>query len=96
MTTPRPRASRTGLNAAIAATLNGERVALGLTFDDLADKSGISARSLKRYLSSTDRDIKVDVLARVAQAMDISVDEVIRRADQRLDPPPSGRARETG
>lgn len=90
--TPRPRASQAGLNAAIAATLNGERVAVGMTFDELADKTGISARSLKRYLSSADRDISIPILARLSVAMDLPVLEIVARAERRRNPPPTSPA----
>ena len=54
------------LNAALAATLNGERVRGGLTFDQLAASSGISKRTLLRLLSTVERDIDVRVLAKLA------------------------------
>lgn len=79
---------RGDLNAAIAATLNGERAAAGLTFEQLADKTGISARSLKRYLSGTardPRDLTVTSLGEITMALNISIGEVIRRAEQRLE-----------
>lgn len=70
-----------GLNAAVAATLNGERVAQGYTFDQLADMTGISARSLKRYLSGAERDLTVATLGTIAAALDLPLTEVIHRAD---------------
>lgn len=70
-----------GLNAAIAATLNGERVAQGYTFDQLADTTGISARSLKRYLSGAERDLTVATLGTIATALELPIHEVIRRAE---------------
>lgn len=74
---------RGDLNAAVAATLNGERVAAGLTFEQLASKTGISARSLKRYLSGVERDIKVNTLAQIAGPLGLSLTEVIRRSELR-------------
>lgn len=77
------KAPAMGLNAAIAATLNGERVAAGLTFDQLAERTGISARTLKRYLSSMERNLTVTVLGDIAVALDIPLSEVIRQSVRR-------------
>lgn len=74
-----------GLNAAIAATLNGERVAAGLSFDELAQRTGISARTLKRYLSSVERHIDVNTLGSISVALDVPLAEVLRSASRRLD-----------
>ena len=87
---PRPRAHDLGdLNSAVAATLNGERVAVGLTYEQLAERSGIPLRSLKRYISKThDRLITVDALGRLAVALDLPIVEIMRRAEQRRTPSP--------
>ena len=73
-----------GLNAAIAATLNGERVAAGLSFDDLAQRTGISSRTLKRYLSSAERHIDVNTLGSISVALDVPLEEVLTSANRRL------------
>lgn len=90
---PRPRAqtgTRAPLSAdtrAIAATLNGERAASGLTYDDLAEKAGIPKRSLMRYISpSANRDIPFGVLAKLSRALNISYAELFRRVELRLHP----------
>lgn len=64
MNSPDPAVS---LNSALAATLNGERVRAGLTFDALAAESGISKRTLMRLLSTNERTIDVAVLAKLAR-----------------------------
>lgn len=73
-----------GLNAAVAATLNGERVASGLTFEGLAELTGISKRQLMRLLSTTERALTVSVIERVAAAVDLTVPDVMARAEDRL------------
>lgn len=55
------------LNTALAATLNGERVRAGLTFAELAKRSGISERTLMRLLSTVERDIDIRVLEVLAE-----------------------------
>jgi transcriptional regulator with XRE-family HTH domain len=79
-----------GLNAAVAATLNGERVAAGLTFDQLATRVGVSKRQLMRLLSSAERDIDVNVLAALAVAFGMKSSDVMTLAEERMrrTPPP--------
>lgn len=76
---------REGLNAALAATLNGERVASGMTFDDLAAATGISKRTLLRQLSTTERHIDIADAASIASAFGLSVVDVLAAAEARLD-----------
>lgn len=78
-TSPRPR---DGINAAVAATLNGERVAAGLTFDELAARTGISKRTLMRLLSTVERDIDVNVLAAIADVFGLTPAQTIARAEE--------------
>lgn len=74
-----------GLNAAVAATLNGERVASGLTFDALAERSGINKRQLIRMLSAQERHIDVANLAAISNALGVSPGYVVRLATERLE-----------
>lgn len=70
------------LNAALAATLNGERVRSGLTFDALASKSGISKRQLMRLLSTAERDIDVPVLGALAVVFHTSSSQLVADAEE--------------
>lgn len=79
-----PRDPSDGLNAALAATLNGERVASGMTFDELADASGIPKRTLLRKVSTTERHLNVEDVSRIAAAFNLTVVEVLARAEDRL------------
>lgn len=85
MSNHQPNDPSDGLNAALAATLNGERVAAGLTFDELARTSGIPKRTLLRKLSTTERHLNVDDVARLATALGLRVVEVLARAEDRLE-----------
>lgn len=80
-----PRDPSDGLNAALAATLNGERVAAGMTFDELAAASGIPKRTLLRKVSTTERHLNVEDVAALAAAVGLSVVEVLARAEDRLE-----------
>lgn len=85
-----------GLNAALAATLNGERVASGMTFEELASKTGISKRTLLRQLSTTERHIDISHVAVIAGAFDLSVVEVLARAEERMERTRRGEAQGKG
>ena len=85
-----------GLNAALAATLNGERVASGMTFDELAAKTGISKRTLLRQLSTTERHIDISHVAVIARAFGLSVVEVLARAEERMERTRKGGAHSEG
>lgn len=93
--TPRPRAMSGDLNDAVAATLNGERAAAALTYDQLAERANINLRTLKRYISPThDRDITVAAMGRLAVVFDLSIQEIMRRAELRMQSsPPQAPAR---
>lgn len=74
-----------GLNAALAATLNGERVAAGMTFDALAAATGISKRTLLRQLSTMERHIDVSDVAAIAEQFNLTAVEVFVMAEQRME-----------
>lgn len=69
-----------GLNGAVAAELSDRRVRVGMTIDQLADATGISARTLMRYLSTVERHMPVEVLGRVSEALGAAPDEVLASA----------------
>lgn len=91
-----------GLNAALAATLNGERVASGMTFDQLAVATGIPKRTLLRKVSTVERHLSIEDVRRIAAAFNLTVVEVVTRAEERMErtssatvsslPTPSARA----
>ena len=79
-----------GLNAALAATLNGERVASGMTFDELAAKTGISKRTLLRQLSTMERHIDIADAANIAAQFGLSLARALDMADERMTRRPRG------
>jgi transcriptional regulator with XRE-family HTH domain len=85
-----------GLNAALAATLNGERVASGMSFDELAAATGISKRTLLRQLSTTERHIDISHVAVIAEVFGLSVAEVLNAAEKRLERTQKGDAQPQG
>lgn len=73
-----------GLNAALAATLNGERAAAGMTFDQLAAATGISKRTLLRQLSTTERHIDIADAATIAAQFNLTLADALTMAEARL------------
>lgn len=82
--TNRERDPAQGLNAAVAAVLNGERVSAGMTFDQLAKVSGISKGQLMRLLSTTKRHIDLDVLEDLAHIFNAEPETILAAATERL------------
>lgn len=78
------------MNAAVAATLNAERVAAGYTFEGLADVVGISKRTLMRQLSTTERHIDIHDLAALAGVFGLSPGDVLEMAQERMSRPNMG------
>jgi hypothetical protein len=71
-----------GLNAAVAAVLNGERTRAKMTFDALATTSGLSKRTVMRQLSTLERHIDVTDLAIYAAIFNMTPDEVVVEAQE--------------
>lgn len=82
-----------GLNAALAATLNGERAAAGVTFEQLAAATGISKRTLLRQLSTMERHIDVADAASIAAQFDLTLAQALMMAEERMNRRPRGEAR---
>lgn len=83
--TPTPKDRSCGLNGAVAAVLNGERAAAGITFEQLGADVGLSKRTVLRLLSTMERDIDVDVLAAMAARFSMTPVEVIEAAQKRME-----------
>lgn len=71
------------MNAATAKAIGAERNIAGLTVRELAAASRIPERSLMRVLQA-ERDIKVNQVADIAQALGIYPHELIEHAEQIL------------
>lgn len=72
-----------GLNAAVAAAFRAERGALGMTFDELSEKSGVPVRSLMRFLNAQ-RHMDVAVVDAISEGLGMTPLEVIENAQRRL------------
>jgi len=81
-----------GLNAALAATLNGERTAAGMTFDQLAAATGISKRTLLRQLSTLERHIDIADAVTIAAQFDLTLVQALAMATERMERRPRGEA----
>ena len=81
-----------GLNAAVAAELRAERVAQEVTFDALTERVSLSKSTLL-LLFNARRLISIEALVEIADALGVSVLEIVERAERRLakDAPPPPR-----
>lgn len=77
--------SSEGLNGAVARTLNGERAAAKVSYDELAKRSGVSKRTLLRVLSTMERDLDLPVIEKVARALGLTTLDVFTLAEQRME-----------
>lgn len=71
------------LSAAMAATLRAERAARGVTIAQLVEKAGMSKSTVLRLLNG-DREVNTRYLSRLAAAMDMQPETLMRRAAERL------------
>lgn len=79
-----------GLNAALAATLKGELAASGMTFDKLAEETGISKRTLLRKLSTMERTLDIDEAAAIAAVFGLTLGKAMIAAEERMTRPRRG------
>lgn len=68
------------MNEALAKAVNAERGAAGMTIKELAEKTGISERTLIRLLNS-ERDIRVNQLAAFAKVFNITPVKLVEEAE---------------
>ena len=68
-----------GLNDAVVRQIKAERAASGMTIDELAEASGVGARSLVRYLNF-ERELKLGMIDRLARALGLTPAELLTRA----------------
>ena len=68
---------------ALAAQLRAERAASGLTQDALAKRVGVSKMTIRRYLSG-ERAVDVPHFVELADALGLSIDELIHRSKERV------------
>lgn len=73
-----------GLNGAIAGELRAERSRRRVTFDALAERTGVSKRTLIRVLNG-ERAISMAVLESICEALGVVPSELIHIAQTRLE-----------
>lgn len=82
---PRPRDTMNKFGKVIARLLNDERLRKGITQAELSESTGISQSQISKQMRGT-RDINIDELSAIADALDISLVELIRKAEQETNP----------
>lgn len=82
---PRPKDTMSNFGKVIARLLNDERLQKGVTQAELAESTGISQSQISKQLRGT-RDINIDELSSIVTALNMSLVELIRTAEQELNP----------
>ena len=82
---PRPKDTMDTFGKVIARILNDERLQKGVTQAELAESTGISQSQISKQLRGT-RDINIDELSSIVTALNMSLVELIRTAEQELNP----------
>lgn len=66
-------------NRAMAAVIRAKRAVRGITIADLADRAGISSRTLDRYMTG-EGALNFGTLEMIARALDVAVVDLVREA----------------
>jgi len=74
----------TDIQAALVTQVKAEMAARDWKQSDLAEKSGIPTSTLHRYLNGS-RDIPMPQVIEMASALNLSILELVERAQRRLD-----------
>ena len=80
---PRPKDTMDTFGKVVARLLNDERLHKSVTQAELAESTGISQSQISKQMRGT-RDINIDELSAIA--LDISLVELIRKAEQKINP----------
>ena len=72
------------INEATAKAIQAERAAAGLTIKDLSERSGVPISTLMRILKS-ERDIKVNQIAQLADVLDLYPHEILQEAEKYIE-----------
>lgn len=82
---PRPKDTMDTFGKVVARLLNDERLRKRVTQAELAEASGISQSQISKQMRGT-RDINIDELSAIVDALDISLVELIRKTEQEINP----------
>lgn len=74
----------TDIQAALVTQVKAEMAALDMKQKDMAAKIGMQGSTLSRYLSG-ERDIPMPVVFSMASALNLSIIELVQRAERRLE-----------
>ena len=74
----------TDIQAALVTQIKAEMAALDMKQKDMAQSVGMQTSTLSRYLSG-ERDIPMPVAFSMADALDLSIVELVERAERRLE-----------
>lgn len=70
-------------NKAVADILRARKDDVGITFDDLANATGLPRATVARVIYGQ-RDIKIYALRRIAEVLELDVAEVLDKASESL------------
>ena len=71
------------LASAVAQQLRAERGAAGLTYKDIAERTGLAEQSVMRYFTEK-REINTSVLGALCDALGVTPQDLLRRAVERI------------
>lgn len=82
---PRPKDTMDTFGKVIARLLNEQRLQKGITQTELADATGISQSQISKQMRGT-RDINIDELGYIADALGIPLVSLIQQAEHEMNP----------
>ncbi len=82
---PRPKDTMDTFGKVIARLLNEQRLQKGITQTELADATGISQSQISKQMRGT-RDINIDELGSIADALGIPLVTLIQQAEREMNP----------
>lgn len=82
---PRPKDTMDTFGKVIARLLNEQRLQKGITQTELADATGISQSQISKQMRGT-RDINIDELGVIADALGIPLVSLIQKAEREMNP----------
>lgn len=75
-----PRASSDVLQHYLAANVRLQRERLGISQEELADRTGVDTRYVRRMESKTGIDVRLSTLRKLAEALECEPGELVRMA----------------
>lgn len=82
---PRPKDTMNTFGKVIARLLNEQRLQKGITQTELSDATGISQSQISKQMRGT-RDINIDELGAIADALGIHLVSLIQQAEREMNP----------